>query len=228
MPTTMPTLVTLQDPRSPVAEAFRTLRTNILFAALDKPIQTLIVTSPAPDEGKSATIANLAVTMAQGGHATILVDADLRRPYQHTLWNLRNDTGFTSMLLDESALTQPPLQSVGVEKLSVLPSGPLPPNPADMFSTRRMTEVLAALKGQAEFVLFDAPPVLAVTDTSLLASQLDALLLVIKAGSTRRDHALRAKEILQRANIRIVGVALSNAPRDGSMNSYYGSNGVKA
>jgi non-specific protein-tyrosine kinase len=216
----MPNLITLKDPRSPAAEAFRTLRTNILFAALDKPIHTLIVTSPAPDEGKSATVANLAVTMAQAGHTTILVDADLRRPSQHTLWSLPNENGLTSLMLDESGPL--PLQNVKVDNLSVLTSGPLPNNPADLFSTRRMDEVLALLQSQAEYVLFDAPPVLAVTDTPLLASKLDALLLVIKAGTTRRDHAQRAKEILQRANIRIIGVALSNAPRDSSMNSYYG------
>ena len=124
------------------------------------------------------------------------------------------------MMLDESG--QAPLQSVGVDKLSVLTSGPIPTNPADLYGAKRMDDILAILKSKAEYVLFDAPPVLAVTDTALLASKLDALLLVIKAGATRRDHAQRAKELLQRANIRIIGVALSNAPRDTSMNSYYG------
>ncbi len=217
------TLITLRDPRSPVAEAYRTLRTNILFAALDKPIQTLIVTSPAPDEGKSVTVANLGVAMAQAGHTTILVDADLRRPQQHTIWNIANEKGLTSMMLDQAALAEPPVQRVGVDNLSVLPSGPLPSNPADLFSARRMDDVIASLKAKAEYVLFDSPPVLAVTDTALLASKLDALLLVIRAGTTRRDHAQRAKEVLQRANIRIIGVALNNAPVDGSMNTYYSS-----
>ncbi len=215
------TLITLKDPRSPAAEAFRTLRTNIQFAALSKPIQTLIVTSPAPDEGKSVTVANLAVTMAQSGHTTILVDADLRRPSQHTIWHIDNEKGLTSMILEDATKIKPPLQSVGVEKLSVLTSGPLPPNPADLFSARRMDDVIAALKAKADYVLFDAPPVLAVTDTPLLASKLDALLLVIKAGATRRDHAQRAKDVLQRANVRVIGVALCNAPSDGSMNAYY-------
>jgi capsular exopolysaccharide synthesis family protein len=219
----MANLVTLQDPRSPAAEAFRTLRSNIMFATLNQPVQTLIITSPAPDEGKSLTAANLAVAMAQSGHSTILVDADLRRPSQHTIWNLPNEQGLTSMLIDKGTLSQPPLCSVGVENLSVLLSGPLPPNPADLISARRMDEIIVALKTKADYVLFDSPPVLAVTDTPLLASKLDALLLVIKAGSTRRDHAQRAKEVLQRANIRILGVALSNAPQDSSMNAYYGA-----
>src|SRR5258708_5098161 len=217
----MPKLVTLQDPTSAAAEAFRALRTNIQFAALEKPIRTLIVSSPAPDEGKSATIANLAVTMAQAGHKTLLVDADLRRPSQHTLWELPNHTGLTSVILD-SASGKLPLQGVGVDNLAVLTSGPLPPNPADLFSTRRIEEVLEALSAQAEIVLFDAPPILSVSDTTLLASKLDALLLVVKAGATRRDHAQRAQETLQRANIRVIGVALTNAPRDSSMDTYYG------
>ncbi|MEP7290106.1 MAG: CpsD/CapB family tyrosine-protein kinase [Chloroflexota bacterium] len=218
----MPKLITLQDPTSPAAEAFRTLRTNILFSALDKPIKTLLVTSPAPDEGKSSTVANLAVTMAQAGHVTILVDGDLRRPAQHTLWEIPNERGLTSMMLD-STLSKPPVQNVGIDNLSILTSGPLPPNPADLLSAHRMDDILQLLAGEAEYVLFDAPPVLAVTDTALLASKLDALLLVIKAGSTRRDQAQRAKEVLQRANIRVIGVALSNAPRDSNMTPYYGA-----
>jgi capsular exopolysaccharide synthesis family protein len=217
----MPKLVTLQDPNSPAAEAFRALRSNIQFAGLEKPIRTLIVSSPAPDEGKSATIANLAVTMAQAGHKTLLVDADLRRPSQHTLWELPNDSGLTTVILDSTS-AKLPLQSVGVENLAVLTSGPLPPNPADLFSTRRIEEVLAALSAEAEIVLFDAPPILAVSDATLLASKLDALLLVVKAGATRRDHAQRAQEALQRANIRVIGVALTNAPHDSSMGGYYG------
>src|SRR5512143_1399211 len=136
-------LVTIQDPRSPAAEAFRTLRTNIMFAALSSPIQTLILTSPAPDEGKSTTVANLAVTMAQAGHRVILVDADLRRPSQHMLWNISNEKGLTSMMLDAKALSEPPLCGVGVDNLVVLPSGPLPPNPADLISASRMDDILA-------------------------------------------------------------------------------------
>src|SRR5579859_350767 len=195
----MPKLVTLQEPTSPAAEAFRTLRTNIQFAALEKPIKTLLVSSPAPDEGKSATAANLAVTLAQAGHRTILVDADLRRPSQHSLWGISNDRGLTSMMLDKTG-SEAPLCAVEVENLAILPSGPLPPNPADLISAPRMDEIVATLAAQAEFVLFDAPPLLAVTDAILLGSKVDGVLLIVKAGATRRDHAQRAKDALQRAN----------------------------
>jgi non-specific protein-tyrosine kinase len=198
------------------------LRTNIQFSAIDEPIHTLVVTSPAQDESRSTTLANLAVTMAQSGHKTILVDADLRRPAQHTIWKLGNEKGLTSMMLDGDGLANPPLHEVGVENLWVLTSGPLPPNPADLLGARRMEEAITALKEKADYILFDAPPVLAVTDTALLASKLDALLLVVKAGATRRDHAKRAKEVLSRLHIRVIGVALSNAPRDAGLGAYYG------
>lgn len=215
----MTNLVTLKNPVSPAAEAFRVLRTNILFAAVDTPIRTLLVTSPSVDEDKSLAVANLAVTMAQGGHKTILVDADLRRPSLHTIWNIPNDQGLTSMVLDNSL--QPPLKEVGVENLFVLPSGPIPPNPADLMGGKRMENVIDCLRDQAEYVLFDAPPVLAATDAMLLGAKLDALLMVIKAGVTRRDNAVRAVEMLNRIKIRIIGVALTNAPRDMSVSTYY-------
>lgn len=215
----MADLITLKEPLSPAAEAFRVLRTNIQFSAIDHPVHTLIVTSPTGDEDKSLTVANLAVTMAQVGHKVILVDADLRRPAQHTLWKLPNDKGLTTAMLDKDS-TSLPLQKTSVEHLSILTSGPLPSNPADLIGSRRMEDVIGALKNKADYVLFDTPPVLAVTDTALLASKLDALLLVVKAGTTRRDQAQRAKDILARLNIRILGVALTNAPQSAS---YYGS-----
>src|SRR5258706_7042996 len=139
----MPNLVTLKDPRSPAAEAYRVLRTIILFSALEKPIQTLIVTSPTPDDGKSTTLANLAVTMAQSEHPTILVDADLRRPSQHSIGGIANDVGLTSMVLDDVMMKRPPLHDGGVDNmLAILTSGPIPPNPADLISGKRMTDVI--------------------------------------------------------------------------------------
>lgn len=213
-------LITLTDPRSAAAEAYRTLRSNIMFAGVEKPIHSILVSSPLSSEGKSQTAANLAVTLAQSGHSTILVDADLRRPSQHTVWGVSNDRGLTSMMLDKTLLTAPPLQKTSVEGLSLLTSGPQAPNPADLLISKVMETVIDTLKGQADYVIFDAPPVLAVADAPLLASKLDGLLLVIKAGMTRRDHAERAKEILERAHVRILGVALTNAPKDSTQGGY--------
>lgn len=213
------TLITLSDPRSPISEAYRTLRTNLSFSGLDKPIQTLVVTSPAPDEGKSTTIANLAVTMAQGGRKTILVDCDLRRPTLHTLFDLQPEPGLTNLILEENG--QPHLQQTEVHGLQLLSSGPLPPNPADLLGSQKIDRIIAGLSERAEIVLFDAPPIIAVTDATVLGAKVDGVLLVISAGKTRREHAERAKEMLEKANVRIVGAALTNAPKDSSIGGYY-------
>ena len=215
------TLITLTDPRSPVSEAYRTLRTNLEFFSLDEPIRTLVVTSPGPEEGKSTVLANLAVVLAQGGKRVILVDCDLRRPTQHDLFDLDNATGLTTMMLDEGAQSDPPLRETAVNDLWVLPAGPPPPNPAELLGSRRMQETIAALLKQADVLLFDAPPVLAVTDALVLVVQTDGALLVVKAGGTRREHVQRAKERLERVNARIVGAVLSNAPTDSMLQGYY-------
>lgn len=216
-----PRLVTLVDPRSPASEAYRTLRTNLLFASLDEPLETLVVTSAAPEEGKSTTLANLAVTMAQAGKETILVDCDLRRPVQHEIWGLSNENGLTSVMLSERKSPKFPLQEVGLENLKVLTSGPVPPNPADLVGSARMDALIDGLKKQADIVLFDAPPVTVVTDAALLASKLDGALLVLRAGGTRREHAEQAKTLLEKGQTRLVGAVLNDAPRDATLGNYY-------
>lgn len=216
-------LITLSAPRSPVAEAFRTLRTNIDFSSLDKSLRTLLMTSPSPHEGKSTTLANLAIVMAQAEKRTVLVDADLRRPSLHTLFDVGNDKGLTTMFVDAEALQKPPLQEVGVPNLLLLPSGPLPPNPAELLGSKRMEEVLSILSQQADIVLFDAPPVIVVTDAVVLGRRVDGVLLVIEAGQTRRDHAQRAKELLDKVNVRVIGAVLNNVSQDSAMGDYYSS-----
>jgi non-specific protein-tyrosine kinase len=213
------TLITLTDPRSPISEAYRTLRTNLSFSSLDKPIRTLVVTSSAPEEGKSTTIANLAVTMAQGGKKTILVDCDLRRPSLHEIFNIPAEPGLTDLLLDNG--DRQVIHDTEVEGLQLLTSGQLPPNPADLLGSQKIDKIIAELASKADIVLFDAPPVIAVTDATVLGSKVDGVLLVISAGNTRRDHAARAKELLDRANVRIIGSALTNAPKDSSIGGYY-------
>jgi non-specific protein-tyrosine kinase len=203
-------LVALRDPRSPAAEAFRTLRTNIQFSSLDKPLRTLLLTSTAPDEGKSTMLANLAVTMAQAEQRVVLVDCDLRRPTLHTLFDLSNEAGLTTMILaqDDAAI---PLQPTSVPGLSLLASGPLPPRPADILGSRRMEAVIARLRDEADIVLFDTPPVVAVTDAAVLATKVDGVLLVFQAGKTSRDRARQARQILEKVKANIVGVVLNNA-----------------
>jgi non-specific protein-tyrosine kinase len=217
----MANLITLTDPRSPAAEAMRTLRTNLMFSSVENPVHTLVVSSPSKADDKSTLLANLAVTFAQSGNKTILVDADMRRPRQHELWGVANERGLTTMMLEDSALSNPPLLDVqAVENLQLLPTGTLPPSPADLLSSQRMGEIIGLLKARAEYVLFDAPPVLAATDAAVLGNKLDGLLLVIRAGQTRREHAARARQTLERVNVRILGSVLTNAPRQAGETSY--------
>jgi capsular exopolysaccharide synthesis family protein len=219
----MDSIVTLSDPASPAAEAYRTLRINLEFAGVDEPLHTLLVTSSGPGEGKSTSLANLAVAMSDGERPIILVDADLRRPSQHQLFGLPNEQGLSDMFRNEDTFNHPPLHQIPNTTLKVLTSGPLPPIPSQLLAARKMDEVIARLAQEAEVILFDAPPVVAVTDASLLASKVDGVLLVVKAGNTRRDHVRAAKSRLEKVNANLVGAVLLNAPFDASLERYYSS-----
>ena len=221
MPDSKSILITLAHPRSPAAEAYRALRANLSLYALEHPLHALVVTSAAPGEDKSIALANLAVTMAQGGQRVILVDADLRHPALHELFNAPNERGLGTLLDGQDALSAPPLCPVAdVENLQLLTSGPLPLDPAAQLGSRRMEEVVAALHKRADTVLLDAPPILAATDAAVLGMKVDGVLLVVKAGHTSRDHIRQAKERLEKAHVRIVGVALMNAAPDKSLGGY--------
>lgn len=217
------TLITISNPRSPIAEAYRALRTNLEFSNLDQSLRSLLVTSASSNEGKSTTLANLAVTIAQSGKRVILVDADLRRPTLHQIFGLKNSAGLTDMVRDETLLANPPLlDAVAVPNLKVLPSGQLPPNPAEVLGSKRMSEIVSALLERADIVLFDAPPVLAVTDAAVLSSKVDGILLVVSAGKTRREDAKKAQAQLEKINARVLGAVLNNVKPDRSA-QYYSS-----
>ena len=207
-------LVTLTDPRSAAAEAYRTLRTNIEFASVDEQLRTLLVTSSAPTDDKSATVANLAIALADGDRPVILVDADLRRPMQHLLFGLNNDKGFSNLFKDDQAFNSPPLQLIPNTSLQVLTSGPLPPIPSQLLASKRIEQVISQLTSLAEIVIFDAPPITTVNDASLLASKVEGVLLVVKAGGTKRDHVKAAKDRLEKVNARLIGAVLTNAKVD--------------
>jgi len=212
--------VTLANPRSPVAEAYRTLRNNVQLSNVDNPVRSLLVSSASQDEGKSTTLANLGVTFAQAGNRVVLVDCDLRRPTLHKLFGVPNDKGLTSMLLaDQSAAL--PLLDTPVEGLRLLPSGPPPPNPSELLGSKRLEAAIARLQEEADLLLFDSPPVLAVSDAAVLARRVDAVLLVVSAGKTKRDQASRARQVFDRTGARILGVVLNNARLDASVYSYY-------
>nr|MBN1230195.1 CpsD/CapB family tyrosine-protein kinase [Anaerolineae bacterium] len=209
---TQPNLCTLSDPRSRVSEAYRTLRTNLVFSSPGRQLRTLVVAGPSPGAGASTAAANLAVTLAQGSRKTILIDCDLRRPVQHEIWAIGQEPGLTTMMVDEALA--PPLVDVGVENLWVLPSGPLPPNPADLLGSQKMDEVINHLLAESDYIVFDVPPVIAVTDAALLSSKVDGVLLVLKARGSKRDHAERAKELLERVGAHLLGAILTDAEVD--------------
>ena len=214
-------LITISEPRSPISEAYRALRTNLDFASLDRALKTLVVTSAGVGEGKSTTLANLAVVSAQAGRKVVLVDADLRRPTLHQIFGLGNETGLTTVMMDDAALAAPPLQATSVEDLSVLTSGPLPPNPTELMGSRRMEEVVAALAERADQVFFDTPPVVAVTDAAVLSTKVDGVLLVISAGKTRREYARTAVQRLEQIKARLVGTVLTNVQMGAGFKGYY-------
>ena len=221
MSETQGNLITITDPRSPISEAYRTLRTNIQFASVDKELRTILVTSPDSGAGKSSTLANLAVTMAQADYRVILVDCDLRRPTLHTLFNLDNNIGLVTMMLEDSALESPPLQETTVPGLWLLASGPQPPRPSDLLGSQRMERIMETLLKQADVVLFDAPPVLAVTDAAVLATKVDGVLLAVRAGQTKREQVRDAKAQLEKVNANIVGTVLTNVAMDKRSEYYY-------
>jgi len=214
-------LATLASSHSAVTEAFRVLRTNLQFAAVDRPLRTLLVTSPSPSEGKSVTSANLAIALAQGGRRVILVDCDLHRPRQHRLLKLPNNVGLTVALVDAQADPQALLQDGIVPGLRVMTTGPLPPNPAEIVGSGRMRDVLAALGEGADILVVDSPPILAVADTAILASEVDGVLMVLDAGRTRREMAQRGLASLQQVQARVIGAVLNRVPRGRSGYYYY-------
>ena len=201
-------LVVAQSPRSAAAEAYRTLSTNIQFSSLDRDVRTLLVTSVGTDEGKSIVLANLAITIAESGKRVVMVDCDLRHPSLHTIFGLPDQPGLTTMMLNESLA--PPRQGTPFANVDLVAAGPLPPNPAELISSDRFTRVLAAIGGEADMVLVDAPPVSAVTDATILATRVDGVLLVVDSGRTRRDPARRAADQLQRVGARMLGAVLTN------------------
>ncbi|MBC7234996.1 MAG: CpsD/CapB family tyrosine-protein kinase [Chloroflexi bacterium] len=214
-------LITLTEPLSPISEAYRTLRMNLQFASLDRPWHTLLLASPGPEGNKSITLANLAVTLAQVEQRVIMVDSDLRHPSLHEIFGLPNEVGLSTMLADAGAIEHPPLQETQVAGLRLLTSGPLPARPPDLLSSKRMEQVIQALRADADAVLFDAPPVMAVTDAAILASRVDAVLLLVTAGETKREQAQAAVQRLQRVHARLLGAVLTNASREAASHEYY-------
>lgn len=212
------TLIVAHQPRHPIAESYRRLRTNLRFSSVNEPLQIMLVTSAAPSEGKTTTAANLAVAVAQAGHRVILVDADLRKPQLHKLFGLNKGPGLTDALLSE-ADTAFFVRDTAVPNLRIVTSGSIPPNPAELLGSQPMQHLLQQLRQVTDLVIVDAPPLLAVTDAQVLVNHVQGVLLVVNAGSTTRALLSNAAAALVQVEARLLGVVLNQMVR--SPRSYY-------
>ncbi len=203
-------VVTLRDPKSPVTEAYRTLRTNLQFVSTKQDLRTLVVTSPAAGDGKTATAVNLGVVMAQADRRVVVVSADLRRPRLHRFLDIPNETGLSQVLNDSTPVWEVSSAPPGVKNLRVIPSGRIPSNPAELLQSGRMDDVLRQLRDFADFIIIDTPPVLAVADASILAARADGVLLVVNADLASRAATSQAKRQLENAGANIIGAVLNN------------------
>jgi capsular exopolysaccharide synthesis family protein len=204
-----PDLVVFREPKSAIAECCRAIRTNLLFMTPDKPFQTLLVTSANPQEGKSATVINLGITMAQSGSRVLLVDTDMRRPRLHKAFKVPNDAGISSVVVGEKSLDDA-IKSTEVPNLFVLPCGPIPPNPSEMLHTQAFQALLKEVQGKFDKIILDSPPVGVVADAAVLASGADASLLVLKAARTPREMARKAVRALSDVNAKLLGAILND------------------
>jgi capsular exopolysaccharide synthesis family protein len=215
-------LVAQHLPKSQMSEAFRALRTALLLSQAGHPPQVILVTSALPREGKTTAAANLAVTLAQLGDRTLLIDADLRKPGVGRLLNINGGkyAGLSSYLAGVSSLDLVTVQHPSVPNLSAIPTGPLPPNPADLLSSHRLADALAQLRSKFKFIVIDTPPVMAATDAVILSVQADGVLLVVRSGETPKEAFTRTRDLLVSVKCRLLGVVL-NAVNSRAPDYYY-------
>jgi len=214
-------LVAQHLPKSQMSEAFRALRTALLLSRADHPPQVVLVTSALPREGKTTTAANLAVTLAQLGDRTLLIDADLRKPGIGRLLNMTDGeyAGLSSYLAGVSSLELVAVPHPLIPNLVAIPTGPLPPNPADLLSSHKLTDALRELRGQYKFIVIDSPPIMAATDAVILSVQADGVLLVVRSGETPKEAFTRARDLLNSVKCHLLGVVLNAV--DSSAPDYY-------
>ncbi|GLO67586.1 CpsD/CapB family tyrosine-protein kinase [Oceanobacillus kimchii] len=216
-------LITKINPRSPISEQYRTIRTNLQFASVDHEIRSILLTSAGPSEGKSMTTANLAIVYAQQGKRVLLVDADLRKPTIHYTFRLDNLRGLSNILVGETSM-QDAVESSDVENLDLISCGPIPPNPSELLGSKRMQFFIEEAKQHYDVVIFDMPPVLAVTDAQVMSNFVDGAILVVRSKRTENEAANKALEALESVNANVLGAVLNDCDKkDANYYYYYGS-----
>ncbi|MEG7865358.1 CpsD/CapB family tyrosine-protein kinase [Bacillus paranthracis] len=216
-------LIAHQQPKSPISEQYRNIRTNVEFASVDTNLHSLMVTSANPSEGKTTTTANMAVVFAQQGKKVLLIDADMRKPAMHQMFQVDNIFGLTNVLTYSERLEKC-VQTTSVDNLHFLACGPIPPNPAELLGSKSMQELLAQAYSTYDLVIFDLPPILAVTDAQIMANVCDASILVVRSESTEKETAVKAKGLLESAKGKLLGVVLNDREREQGLYYYYGAN----
>jgi capsular exopolysaccharide synthesis family protein len=209
-------LVTVTDSTSVASEAYRTLRTNLIYSLLDTPPKVIVFTSPGPGEGKSTTCANLGVVLSQAGKEVLIVDCDFRKPVMHKFFGMRNFQGVVDVLAGEKRVQE--IWREPVEGLKVVPVGPIPPNPSEILGTSRFTDFLSGVRKEFDYVLVDAPPVGMVSDPAILATQGDGVLLVLDAQNTRKGSVRQAMRSMETVGASVLGTVMNNV--DLSVGSY--------
>lgn len=213
-------IITDINPKSPISEAYRALRTNIEFSAVDEQLKVIMLTSAGPGEGKSTTAANLAVAYAQADKKVLLIDADLRKPTMHHTFLKTNRRGLTNIIAGQGS-SKEIIMETDINNLDLLTSGPVPPNPSEILGSKRMNAILEELKLIYDVIIIDTPPALAVTDAQIVATKCDGVILVVDSGKVKREAAIKVKANLEHVKARILGVVLNNLDRKNSDAYYY-------
>lgn len=214
-------LISFADQTSPVTEQYRTVRTNVQFAMVDQNLRSLVITSSGPGEGKSTTSANLAVIFASSGLRVLLVDADMRKSTVHKTFGLPNTRGLSTYLRNRTLTVNDVAEQTPIENLSVLTGGPKPANPAELLGSKRMDQVMEEINKAFDLVIFDMPPIVAVTDAQILAGRADGTILVVRNKVSQKQSLLRAKALLENVNANILGVVFNGTDRTQDSGYYY-------
>ena len=212
-------LITYNDPKSHVAEAYRMLRTNIMFSSVDKKIKTIVVTSAGPSEGKSTVAANFGITLAHADSKVLIIDCDLRKPTIHKKFGLSNRVGLTNILAQKLDFRKNMQNVAQIPNLYFITSGPLPPNPSELVGSEKMRNLMWEIYEEFDYIIFDTPPVGVVTDAAQLSSFMDGVILVLESGNVEIEAAQRAKALLSNVKANILGVVLNKI--EAKANDYY-------